>query len=179
LEEIGRPPLPTRRHRGNGKQPFDFLAIAGVDAKDVSDGEIMIGPFDYVDLIAGPNITLGDQSKVSPRPQCLGEAARKRLVVHPDAKPPARNSRLGNLKDNSSDLPALADERIIHLNPVCREVLAKLAVGKRSADFLFPPLRVFIRVGVDDFVGPPVRLAIGLVVSGQIHSLYCNATDNR
>src|SRR5262249_60500980 len=36
LEKIARPPPPARRHPGNRKQPFDFMAITGVDAKYVS-----------------------------------------------------------------------------------------------------------------------------------------------
>src|SRR5262249_54620159 len=140
------------------------MAITGVDAKYVSDGEIMIGSLDYPDLISGLHITLDDHSEVRPWAQGLGKVARKQLIVHPDSKPPARNSRLGNLKNNGPDLPALADERIVHLNPFRREVLAKLAVGKRSADLLFPPPCVFDRVGVDHFVGATLGLPVGLTL---------------
>jgi hypothetical protein len=126
----------------------------------------MIGSLDYPDLISGPHIPLDDYSEVSPWAQHLGEVARKHLIVHPDSKPPSRNSRLRNIQNNGSDLPALSDERIVHLDPFRREVLAKLGVCKRSADLLFPPPCVFNRVGVDHLVGPPVCLAIGLVVSG-------------
>jgi hypothetical protein len=142
------------------------MAITGVDAKYVSDGEIMIGSLDYPNLISGLHITLDDYSEVSPWAQRLGKVARKHLIVHPESKPPARNSWLANLENNGSDLPALSDQRIVHLNPFRREVLAELAVCKRSADLLFPPPCVFNRVGVDHFVRPPVCLAIGLVVSG-------------
>src|SRR5262249_6128382 len=179
LEQIARPPPPARRHPGNREQPCDFLAITGVDAKYVSDGEIMIGPLDYPDLISGRHIPFDDYSEVSPGAQRLGEVARKQLIVHPDSKPPARNSRLGKFKYKGSDLPALSDERIVHLNPFRREVLAKLAVCKRSADLLLPPPCVFNRVGVDHLVGPPVSLAIGLVVSGKIHSPDGDPTDDR
>jgi hypothetical protein len=34
------------------------MAITGVNAKYISDGEIMIGSLDYLDLISGPHITL-------------------------------------------------------------------------------------------------------------------------
>jgi hypothetical protein len=38
----------------------DFIAITGVDAKDVSDGETVSRPLDYADLITRPDITLDD-----------------------------------------------------------------------------------------------------------------------
>jgi hypothetical protein len=62
LKQIIRPPPPALGHPGNRKQPFDFIAITGVDAKYISDGEIMIGSFDYPDLISGPHTTLDDYS---------------------------------------------------------------------------------------------------------------------
>jgi len=116
-KQIAGPPSPARGHPGNHKQPFDFIAIAGVDAKYISDGEIMIGSLDYPDLISRPHITLDNYSEVGSRSQRLGEAARKHLVVHPNSEPPARYSRLGSLKNNGSDLPTLSDEHIVHLNP--------------------------------------------------------------
>src|SRR5262249_53241761 len=97
LQPIVRPPSPALGHSGNRKQPFDFITIAGVDAKYIPNGEIMIGSVNYPDLISGTHVTLGDESQVSPRSQRLGEAARKRLIVHPNSKPPAGYSRLGNL----------------------------------------------------------------------------------
>src|SRR5215813_70942 len=124
-----------------------------VDAKYISDGEIMIGSLDYPDLISGAHIALDDYSQVSPRSQRLCEAPRKHLIVHPNAEPPARYARLGNLKKGGSDLPTLSDERIIHLDPLRREVFAKLTVCKRSAELLFPPSYVFDGVGVDRFIG--------------------------
>src|SRR5262249_26160375 len=139
----------------------------------------MIGSLDYPDLISGPHITLDDDSEVSPWAQRLGEVARKQLILHPDSKPPARNSRLGNLENSGSDLPALSDERIVHLNPVCREVLAKLAVGKRSADLPFPPACVLNRIGVDHFVWSAVCLAIRLHASSEIDPSDGNPTGDR
>src|SRR5262245_54695028 len=97
LEQIGRPSPPARRHPGNRKQPFDFLAIAGVDAKYVPDGEIMIGFLDYPDLISGPHIPLDDYSEISPWAQRLGEVTREHLVVHARFKLQARESRHGRL----------------------------------------------------------------------------------
>src|SRR5262249_17132621 len=122
LKHITRPPPPALGHPGNRKQPFDLIAITGVDAKYIADGETMIGPLDHPDLIPGPHLALDDDSEVRPGPQRRGEAARKRLIVHPNSKPPARDSRLGNLKDNGSDLPTLSDERLVPLNPFGREV---------------------------------------------------------
>ena len=179
LKPISRPSPPALGHLRNCKQPFDFSAITGVDAKDVSDGEIMSGSLDYPDLISGPNVTLDHDSEVRPGSQRVSEAARKRLIVHPDSKPPARDARLGNLKNRRPDLPTLSHERIVHVNPCCREIFAKLTVGKRPANLLFPPACVLDGVGVERFIGPPVRLAIRLVISGKIDTSRCDPTDGR
>jgi len=168
LKQIIRPPLPALGHPGNRKHPLSLIAITGVDAKYIADGEIMIGSLDYPDLISSAYITLDDYSQVRPGSQRLGEAARKHLIVHPNSKPPARYARLRHLKHSSPDLPPLSDERIVHLDPFGREVFAKLTVCKRSADLLFPPPYVFDGVGVDRFIGSPVCLAIRLVVSVKI-----------
>jgi hypothetical protein len=179
LKKIRRPPPPTLGHLRNRKQPFDFSTITVVDAKYISNSEIMIGSLDYLDLISGSQGTLDDYSQVSPGSQRLGEAARKHLIVHPNAKPPARYSRLGNLKNYRSDPPTLSDERVVHLNPFDREIFAKLAVGKRSADLLFPPSCVFDGIGVERFIGSPVRLAIRLIISGKIYTSGCDPTEGR
>jgi hypothetical protein len=60
LKPINRPPLPALGHSRNGKQPLDFIAITGVDAKYVSEGETMSRPLDYPDFISGPYTTLDD-----------------------------------------------------------------------------------------------------------------------
>ena len=179
LEQISRPPPPALGHLRNRKQPFDFSPITCVDAKYVSDGEIMSGSLDHPDLIPCPHTTFDDQSEVSPWSQRLGEAARKHLIVHSNAKPPARYSRLGNLKNCRPDLPTLSDERIVHLNPFGREVFAKLPIDKRSTNLLFPPACVFDGVGIDHLIGSPVCLAIRLVVSGEIDASGGDPTDGR
>src|SRR5947209_303066 len=114
----------------------------------------MTGFLDYPDLVSSAHTPLDDDSQVSARPHRLGEAARKDRIVHPNPKSPARDPRLGNLKNSGPDLPTLSDERIVHLDTFGREVFAKLAVGKRSADLLFPPPCVLDGVGVDRFIGP-------------------------
>lgn len=60
LKPINRPPLPALRHSRSRKQPLGFIAITGVDAKYVSDGETMSRPLDYPDLITRPHATLDD-----------------------------------------------------------------------------------------------------------------------
>src|SRR5262249_3964424 len=179
LQPVVRPPPPALGHSGNRKQPIDFLVITGVDAKYVPNGETMIGPLDDPDLISGPHIALDDNSQIRPGPQRLGEAARKPLVVHPDSKPPARDPRLGYLKHRGPDLPPLSDERLVQLNPFRREIFPKLTGCKRSADLLFPPPCGFDGVCVDCFIGPPVCLAIRLVVSGKIDTSGRDPPDDR
>jgi hypothetical protein len=179
LKHIGRPAPPSLGHAGSGKQALDFMAIASVDAKYVSDGEIMIGPRHHPDGIASPHVAFADDSQVSAGSQRLREAARKHLIVHANAQPPARDSRLRNLKNYRPDPPALSDERIVHRNSFGREILAKLTVGKGPADLLFPPACILNGIGVDRFVGSPVCLAIRLVISGKIHASGCDPTGDR
>src|SRR5437016_1762678 len=62
LQPIIRPPPPALGHSGNRKQSVGLIAITGVDAKHISNGEIMIGSLDYPDLISGPHITLNHDS---------------------------------------------------------------------------------------------------------------------
>src|SRR5262249_54471849 len=109
--------------------------------------------------------------------QRLGKMAWEHFIVHPNSKPPARDSRLGYLKNPGADLPTLADERVIHLNPLGGEILAKLAVIKRSADLLFPPPRVFDSVRVDPFGGPAIGLAVRRAVAGKVHPSNPDPTD--
>jgi hypothetical protein len=54
LKKIIRPAPPALGHAGDRKQPVGFMAIPGVDAKYISNGEIMIGSLDHPDLISGP-----------------------------------------------------------------------------------------------------------------------------
>src|SRR5262245_5685200 len=132
LKPIKRPPLPALGHSRHREQPLDFISVTGVDAKHVSDGETTSRPLEHPDLITCSYTALDDQSQVRARSQRLGKPARKQLVAHPDSKPPARDSWLGNLKHRGADLPALADKSVVHLHPFGGEILAELAVPKRS-----------------------------------------------
>src|SRR5262249_59441730 len=60
LKPVSRPPLPALGHSRHRKQPRDFLAITGVDAKDVPDGETVIWPIEHPDLITRPDTSLDD-----------------------------------------------------------------------------------------------------------------------
>jgi hypothetical protein len=146
------------------------MAVTSVDPKHIPDSEVMIRSPYYPNFIAGTNITLDDYPKVSSRAQSVGETARKHLIVHPNAKPPTRYSRLRNLDNNGSELPTLSDERIVNLNPFYRQVFAELTVSERSADLLFPPPCVFNRVCVEHFIRPTVCFPICLIVPGKIHT---------
>ena len=155
------------------------MAITGVDAEYLSNGEIMIRSLDDPDRIAGTHITLNDDSQISPGSRRLGEAARKQLIIHPNSKPPARDARLGNLENSGSDRPTLADERIVHRNPFGREVFAKLATFQRSTDLLFPPACVFDGVCVDHLIGSAMRFSIRLVVAVEVDAASSDPTGYR
>src|SRR5262249_18040633 len=141
--------------------------------------ENMIWSLDDINLVSGSHIPLRDESEEGSRPQRLGEAARKHFIIHPNSKPPARDSRLGHLKNSGADPPTLADETVVHLNPFGGEILANLAVSKGSADLLLPPPSVFDGVRVDHLIGSAMRRAVRLVVARKVHTSDCDPTSNR
>src|ERR1043166_8415582 len=75
VKHLLRPPPPALGHPGNGKPPLSLLVITGVDAKDLAEGEIMLGSLDDPDLIAGAHLTLDDYAQVRPGAHRLAEAA--------------------------------------------------------------------------------------------------------
>jgi hypothetical protein len=76
------------------------------------------------------------------------------LVVHPNSKPPARDTRLDYFEYGGADLSTLANERLAHRDSFRREIFAKLAVLKRSTDFFFPPPGVSIAYAYTTLSGP-------------------------
>ena len=173
-----RPSPPALGHPGNREQSFHFVAITGVDPEHISDREIVPGSLDDADPVSRADITLDDYSEVRPGSQCLGEAAREHPVVHPHSKPPARYPRLGHLEHSAPDLPTLSDERLVHLDSFRREIFSELTVCERSADVLLPPPRVLDGMCVECFIGSPMGLAIGLVVTGKIDTSGYDATGD-
>src|SRR6266849_362441 len=168
LGQVLCPSSPTLGQLRNRKQPRNLVAIARIDAKDIPDGEVVIRPFQDPDLVSGAHIALDDDPEVGTGSQRLAEAARKGLVVHPDSEPPTRDSRLGNLEKGAPDLPALADERVVELDPFGGQVLSELAVRERTPDLPFPPALVLHRVGIDSLVESAVCLQIRLLVAREI-----------
>src|SRR5215813_5662575 len=162
------PSSPTLRQLWNRKQARHLIAIARIDAKHISDCEVVIRLLHDPDLVSGANIALEDDSEIGPGSQRLGEAAWERLVVHPDSEPPTRDSRLGNLEDRAPDLPTLADERVVELHPFRGQVLSELAVRERTANLPFPPALVLHRIDIDGLVEPAVCLEIRLAVAREI-----------
>src|SRR5712692_1040833 len=134
------PSSPTLGQLRNRKQPRHLITIARIDAKDISDGDVVIRLLHDPDLVSGAHIALDDDSEIGTGSQRLGEAAWKGFVVHPDGEPPTGNSRLGNLENRAPDLPTLADERVVELHPFRGQVLSELAVRDRTADL--PPTSV-------------------------------------
>src|SRR5262249_12810319 len=62
LKRSNRPSSPAFGHLRNRKQPFDFSTITVVDAKYISDGEIMIGSSHNRNVISSPHVTLDHDS---------------------------------------------------------------------------------------------------------------------
>jgi hypothetical protein len=139
----------------------------------------MIRSMNHPYLIASSNITLNEDSQVCSGSQRLGKTTNKHLIVHPDSKSPTRHPWFGYLENNGSDRPALSDKRVVDLDPLRRQVLAKLAVLERSAKLLFPPPRVFDGICIDRLIRASVRLAIRLLVSFEIYTSGSNTTVDR
>src|ERR1044071_1604629 len=153
------------RHR---EQLRDLAAVARIDAKDVSDRHGVRRLLQDADRVAHAELALADDAEVGAGAKRLGEAPDEMLIVHARAQAPARDARLGDFQNDAADLPALADERGVDVDPLGREVLAEAAVGNRTRFLALPPAQVFERVGVDRLVIPAVRLAVGLVVAGEV-----------
>src|SRR6267378_838318 len=162
------PSSPTLGQLRNRKQPRHLIPIARVDAKDISDGEVVIRLLHDLDLVSGTHIALDDDSEIGTGSQRLAEAAWKRFVVHPDSEPPARDSRLGHLENRGPDLPTLADERVVELDPFRGQVLSELAVRERPADLPFPPALVLHRIRIGGLVEAAVCLEIRLAIASEI-----------
>src|SRR5262249_5184881 len=126
-QQMLRPPSPTLGQLRNREQPRHLVTIARIDAKDVSDGEVVIRLLHDADLVTGAHVALDVDSQIGSGSRRLGEAAYERLVVHPDSEPPAGNARLGHLEDPAPDPPTLADERVVELDPFRGQVLSELA----------------------------------------------------
>src|SRR5213592_1241709 len=103
----------------------------------------------------------------------------KPIIVHTDAEPPAGHAGFGDLEQRGPDLPALADERPVHVEPLRGQVLAELRDRQRSAELALPPPRIFDRIGVDGLVDASVRLPVSLIVALEIHASGGNPTDDR
>src|SRR5262249_17096225 len=170
LKHVLRPPLPRRGHLGDGDETAAFGAVPDVDAENVADGEVVVGLRDDLDRVAGAHVSLDDDPHVGAGAQRFGEGADERGVVHPHTQPPARDTRLGDLEDGGADRPPLADERVVDVHALGREVLAELRRCKRAPDLRLPPARVLGGVGVDGLVRTAVGLAVRLVIAGEIHA---------
>src|SRR2546430_4499444 len=143
------PSSPSLGQLRNRKQPRHLITIARVDAKDISDGEVVIRLLHDPDGVSGAHIALDDDSEIGAGSQRLAEAAWKRFVVHPDSEPPTRDSRLGNLGNRAPDLPTLADKRVVELPPLRGQVLSEIAVSERAAGLPLPPALGLHRIRIN------------------------------
>jgi hypothetical protein len=179
VEKALRPSPPALRDPRNGEQSLDLFSISSVNSKYISNRQIMIRRFEDPDLIFGANYALDNDAQVRPGSQRLGEMAHKHLIVHANSQPPARDPWFRYFKDSAADRPTLANERVVHRDSSGREIFPKLAVLKRSAEFLFPPPQVFHGVRIHRFVRTPVRFTIGLIVSFKIYPSGRDTVSNR
>src|SRR5438132_13726088 len=140
------PSSPTLGQLRNRKEPRHLIPIARIDAKDISDGEVVIRLLHDPDLVSGTHIALDDDSEIGTGSHCLAEAAWKCLVVHPDSETPTRVSRRGNLENRVSNLLTLTDERVVELDLFRGHVLSELAVAERMADLPRPPALLLDRI---------------------------------
>src|SRR5882672_7528849 len=173
------PSSPTLGQLRNRKQPRHLIPIARIDAKDLSDGEVVIRLLHDPDLVSGAHVALDDDSEIGAGSQRLAEAAWKRFVVHPDSEPPTRDSRLGNLENRAPDLPTLADERVVELDPFRGQILSELAVRERAADLPLPPALVLHRIRIDGLVEAAVCLEIRLAIAHEIDAPSRDPCTNR
>src|SRR5262249_37578066 len=126
----------------------------------------------------GGHRTLGKDPQIRSGTYRIGEASDEAHIVHPDAEPPAGYAGFGDLEQRGPDLPALAHESPVDVDPLRGQVLAELRDRQRSAELALPPPQIFDRIGVDGLVGASVRLPVSLIVALEIHASGGNATDD-
>jgi hypothetical protein len=79
------PSAPALRETRNSEQALDLSSIPSVNSKYVSNRQIVIRSFDYLDFISSADRALNDDSQVCPGPQRFGKSAHKPLIVHPNS----------------------------------------------------------------------------------------------
>jgi hypothetical protein len=86
---------------------------------------------------------------------------------------------LGNFENSGSDLPALANQRVIHCNPLSRKIFAESAKFEGAAKFMLPPARIFNRIGIKRFIKATVGPAVRLIVALEIYAARSDAPHHR
>src|SRR3990172_11072477 len=164
------PLLPVLGQLGDCEKEPGILALAGVDAKDVLDAYAMARAVDDMDGVARGEDSLADDPQVGARPSRFREFPWERGVLHLHAELPAGRSRLRDLEERGSNLPALADEGARDVDSGGRQVLAERRKLEGASELAFPPSNILDGVAVDRFVGAPMDFAVGLVVALEVHA---------
>ncbi len=69
------------------------MLVAGVDANNVSDRNVVLWPSDDSNLVSCADVTFSDDTEVGARPACLREALGKARISYTRPELPAWNRR--------------------------------------------------------------------------------------
>src|SRR2546430_12178206 len=99
------PSSPTIGQLRNRKQPAHLITIARVDAKDISDGKVVIRLLHDSDLVSGAHIALDDDSEIGAGPNPLLKRPWNRSCFIPASGPQQRDPGPRNSENRPPDLP--------------------------------------------------------------------------
>ena len=138
-------------------------------AEEHADRHVVVRPVHHLDRVPGLDRARTDHPQVGPRPAVRGEE----LEPSPSPPPSRGRSRTGcaatvtTSSTSSPDPPALADPRLVHVDPGRGQVLAEEAVGQLAAQPLRPAVQVLALERVHRLVVAAVVLAVADEVTDQ------------
>ena len=169
--------MPARAERRYPQCPQQLLAgVAGqIEQRvDFGDCQRFRARGELYDLVVRPDLSLGQDPEVEPRPVVCHQQRRYPGIVHPDADPVAGNARLAHLEDRAADLVAIADADHVVGETLDGEVLPELPVDEVVPVELALPVLVGVEL-VDEHrallaaVSGKVALAVAVDVQAAHH----------
>src|SRR5262249_38063295 len=117
------------------------------------------------DRVAGADGARLEHPEIRPGPPHRRESLDPVLFADERPKRRARNSRARDLENDAADMPLLADDGAVHVEPCRRQVLAEDARAKLAPKRAFPVVQVFARKCIDGLIDAAVVTPIGLLVA--------------
>src|SRR5207253_2822267 len=108
---------------------FEHLArlrlVEQLDLVQQTDRDLVLGPLDHLDLVAGADLALLENPQVAAGTAGLGEALLKSGLADLVAQLEAGNARKADLEERRADPPLLSDLRAGEVEPLHGQVFAE------------------------------------------------------